>query len=62
LDGKALSGYALLVLMQTLIAKAGCENFRELHSWSVANPGKFWAQAWQYIGIVGYSGSIEFSS
>ncbi len=55
------SGYAERVLMQTLIAKAGCENFRELHSWSVANPGKFWAQAWQDLGIVGDSGSIEFS-
>ena len=47
--------------MQTLIAKAGCENFRELHSWSVANPGKFWAQAWQDLGIVGDSGPIDFS-
>jgi acetoacetyl-CoA synthetase len=55
------SGYAERVLMQTLIAKAGCENFRELHSWSVANPGEFWAQAWQDLRIVGDSGSVEFS-
>ena len=47
--------------MQTLIAKAGCNSFRELHSWSVANPGKFWAQAWQDLGMVGDSGNIAFS-
>jgi len=47
--------------MQTLIAKAGCDNFRELHSWSVENPGKFWAQAWQDLGIVGDSGGLEVS-
>jgi len=55
------SGYALRVLMQTLIAKAGCDNFRELHSWSVANPGKFRRQAWLDLGIVGDSGAIDFS-
>jgi acetoacetyl-CoA synthetase len=58
---KVHSGYALRVLMQTLIEKAGCQNFRELHSWSVANPGLFWAQAWQDLGIVGDSGAIDFS-
>jgi acetoacetyl-CoA synthetase len=47
--------------MQTLIAKAGCDDFRELHSWSVANPGKFWRQAWLDLGIVGDSGAIDFS-
>jgi acetoacetyl-CoA synthetase len=55
------SGYAERVLMQTLIEKAGCDNFRELHRWSVANPGKFWRQAWQDLGIVGDSGAIDFS-
>ncbi len=49
------------MLMQTLIAKAGCDDFRELHSWSVANPGKFWRQAWLDLGIVGDSGAIDFS-
>ena len=58
---KVYSGYAERVLIQTLIEKAGCENFRELHRWSVANPGKFWRQAWEDLGIVGDSGAIDFS-
>ena len=47
--------------MQTLIEKLGLDNFRDLHKWSIANPGKFWRQAWHDLDIVGDSGAIDFS-
>ena len=47
--------------MQTLIEKLGLDNFRDLHKWSIANPGKFWRQAWHDLDIVGDSGAIDFT-
>ena len=31
-------------------------NFPELHEWSVKNPEEFWAEVWQFCGVIGERG------
>jgi acetoacetyl-CoA synthetase len=35
---------------------AGGRDYAELHAWSVADPGAFWAAAWEFTGLVGERG------
>ncbi|MBJ7434143.1 MAG: AMP-binding protein, partial [Microbacteriaceae bacterium] len=44
------------MLMDNAITRHGFANFRELHRWSIENPGDFWREAWDELGIVGVRG------
>lgn len=35
----------------------GSKKFTDLHKWSVASPDEFWAQIWDFCGVVGERGS-----
>ena len=35
----------------------GSKKFTDLHKWSVASPDEFWAQIWNFCGVVGERGS-----
>lgn len=45
------------MLMQDIIDRHGCANFRELHTWSTREPDAFWSEAWVDLGIVGEMGA-----
>jgi acetoacetyl-CoA synthetase len=49
------------VLLHTLIERHGHDSFRQTHQWSYENPGEFWSEAWDDLGIVGTRGSIAHS-
>jgi len=34
----------------------GAGGYRELHAWSVAEPGAFWGSLWDYLGVLGERG------
>jgi acetoacetyl-CoA synthetase len=42
--------------MRALVTRLGVEDSREAHRLSVADPGAFWADAWDDLGIVGGRG------
>lgn len=44
--------------MKTLIARNGLATFRELHKWSIENPGEFWSQTWDDFEVVGHKGGV----
>ena len=44
------------MLLDTAITRHGFASFRELHLWSIENPGDFWREAWEDLGIVGVRG------
>lgn len=33
------------------------KTYRELHAWSVKNPGAFWSEVWDFCGVVGEKGA-----
>ncbi len=45
--------------MAGLIARHGLTGFRDLHAWTVENPGRFWREAWDDLGIVGDPGAVS---
>lgn len=49
------------MLLHTLIERHGHDSFRQTHQWSYENPGEFWSEAWDDLGIVGTRGSIARS-
>ena len=49
------------MLLHTLIERHGHDSFRQTHQWSYENPGEFWSEAWDDLGIVGTRGSIAHS-
>ena len=53
-------GSAHVMLLQQLIDRRGCADFRELHQWSVAQPDVFWQEAWHDLGLVGTPGRRTF--
>ncbi len=38
----------------------GLDDFEAVHAWSVAEPGAFWAAAWDFCGLVGEPGATAF--
>ena len=44
------------MLLQSLSDRHGHASFRETHQWSIENPGTFWAEAWDDLGIMGEPG------
>lgn len=47
------------MLLTTLIDRHGHESFRETHRWSYENPGQFWSEAWDDLGIIGTKGAVS---
>lgn len=47
--------------LEKLLKAKGLSSYAELHSWSISNPGEFWSQAWDEVGIVGSKGSVIYS-
>lgn len=47
--------------VEKLLNTKGLNSYAELHSWSINNPGEFWSQAWDEIGIVGSKGSVFYA-
>lgn len=49
-----LTGISAIEILQ---AAKGFDSYSQLHSWSINNPGEFWSQAWDDLGVVGSKGS-----
>ncbi len=43
--------------VEKLQEKIGAQNYSQLHSWSILEPGEFWSHAWDDCEIVGDKGS-----
>ncbi len=44
------------MLLQRLSDRHDHASFRETHQWSIENPGDFWREAWNDLGIAGDPG------
>ena len=49
------------MLLQRLSDRHDHASFRETHQWSIENPGDFWREAWNDLGIAGDPGSTAMT-
>ncbi|MDA2962356.1 MAG: acetoacetate--CoA ligase [Actinomycetota bacterium] len=47
--------------LERLQRAKGFDSYSQLHSWSIKNPGQFWSQAWDDLGVIGNKGSDFYS-
>ena len=43
--------------LELLLSRKGFDSYWDLHQWSIENPGYFWSEAWDDLGIVGEKGN-----
>ncbi len=53
-----LTGNSAIEKLQNL---KGIPTYKALHQWSIDNPGEFWSQAWDDLGVIGSKGSNFYS-
>lgn len=42
-----------MTALERLLFRKGFNSYWDLHQWSIENPGEFWSEAWDDLGIVG---------
>lgn len=48
--------------LERLLSRKGFDSYWELHRWSIENPGEFWSEAWDDLGIVGKKGNKTYEA